>query len=119
MAEAASTSSKVLLLGVVPVHLYSKEEKKELEKVRKEITAALEKTKKTFAAKGINVSEIVCSGYPDEEILRAAEENAVSLILLPSGSAVPSELSKVPAMILDESGRLKWPVLLLPSAEAV
>lgn len=118
--EALSTGSRVLLLGVVPVHLYSKEEKKELERVTKEITAAIKKTKRTLVEKGIAVSEIVRSGYPDEEILKAAGENAVSLILLPSGSrSVPSELSKAAAIILDESDRLKWPVFLLPPAEAV
>lgn len=117
--EAASTGSKVLLLGVVPVHLYSREEKKDLERVKKEITAVVKKLKRTLADKGIAVSEIVRSGYPDEEILKAAGEHAVSLILLPSGSAVPSELSKATAIILEESDRLKWPVFLLPPAEAV
>jgi nucleotide-binding universal stress UspA family protein len=117
--EAVSTGSKVLLLGVVPVHLYSREEKKDLERVKKEITAAVKKLKKTLAEQGIAVSEIVHSGYPDEEILKAAGEHAVSMILLPSGSARPSELSKATAIILEESERLKWPVFLLPPAEAV
>ena len=117
--EALSTGSKVLLLGVVPIHLYSREEKKELERVKKEITAAVTKLKRTLIEKEIIVSEIVRSGYPDEEILKAAGEHSVSLILLPSGSAVPSELSKATAIILEESGRLKWPVFLLPPAEAV
>jgi nucleotide-binding universal stress UspA family protein len=99
--------------------LYSREEKKELERVKKEITASVKKLKKTLAEKGIAVSEIVRSGYPDEEILKAADEYAVSLILLPSGSSVPSELSKAAAIILEESAQLKWPVFLLPPAEAV
>lgn len=114
--EAAATGSQVLLLGVVPVHLYSREEKKDVERVKKEITAAIKALKKTLTEKKIAVSEIVRSGYPDEEILKAAGEYAVSLILLPSGSAVPSELSKATAIILEESGRLKWPVFLLPPA---
>lgn len=117
--EASSTGSKVLLLGVAPVHLYSREEKKDLERVKKETTAVVKKLKRTLADKGIAVSEIVRSGYPDEEILKAAGEHAVSLILLPSGSAVPSELSKATAIILEESELLKWPVFLLPSAEVV
>ena len=117
VSEAESTGSKVLLLGVVPVHLYSREEKKELQRVKKEITAAIKKMKKTLVEKGIVVSETVRFGYPDEEILKAAGEYAVSLILLPSGSTVPSELSKAAAIILEESERLKWPVFLLPSAE--
>ncbi|MEK6744351.1 MAG: universal stress protein [Nitrospirota bacterium] len=117
--EAASTGSKVLLLGVVPVHLYSREEKKDLERVKKEITAAVKKLKRTLAERGIAVSEIVRSGYPDEEILKAAGEHAVSMILLPSGSAMPSELSKAAAILLDEADRLKCPLFLLPSADAV
>jgi nucleotide-binding universal stress UspA family protein len=117
--EADSTGSKILLLGVVPVHLYSREEKRDLDRVKKEIIAAMKKLKKTLAEKGIAVSEIVRSGYPDEEILKAAGQYAVSLILLPSGSSVPSELSKAAAIILEESERLKWPVFLLPSADAV
>ena len=107
-----------LLLGVVPVHLYSREEKKDLERVKKEIISAIKKLKKMLADKGIPVSEIVRSGYPDEEILKTAGEHAVSLILLPSGSTVPSELSKAVAIILEESEQLKWPVFLLPSADA-
>jgi len=118
VAESLSTGSRVLLLGVVPVHLYSREEKKELERVKKEMTAAVKKLKRTLMDKGIVVSEIVRSGYPDEEILKAAAEHAVSLILLPSGGTMPSELSKAAAIILEESERLKWPVFLLPS-EAV
>jgi len=116
--EALSTGSNVLLLGIVPVHLYSREEKKELDRVKKEITAAVTKLKKALIEKGIAVTEMVRSGYPDEEILKAAEEQTVSLILLPSGSAVPSELSKAAAIILEEAERLKWPVFLLPPAEA-
>jgi hypothetical protein len=119
VSEAVSTGSRVVLLGVVPVHLYSKGEKAELELVRTAITAAVTKMKKQLIEKGIAVSEIVRSGYPDEEILRVAGEQAVSLILLPSGSTVPSELSKATAIILEESERLKWPVFLLPPAEAV
>lgn len=117
--EAISTGSKVLLLGVVPVHLYSREEKKELERVKKEITVSVKKLKKTLSEKGIAVSEIIRLGYPDEEILKAAGEYAVSLILLPSGSSTPSELAKAAAIILEESAQLKWPVFLLPPAEAV
>jgi len=119
VSEAESTGSRVALLGVVPVHLYSKEEKADLERVKKEITAAVTKMKKKLVEKGISVSEVVRSGYPDEEILRVAGEQAVSLILLPSGSTVPSELSKATAIILEESEKLKWPVFLLPPAEAV
>jgi nucleotide-binding universal stress UspA family protein len=116
--EALATGSKVLVLGIVPVHLYSREERKELERVRKETVSSIKELKKTLSDKGIVTLEAVRSGYPDEEILKAAGENAVSLILLPSGSTTPSELSKAAAILLDETERLKWPVFLLPTAEA-
>jgi nucleotide-binding universal stress UspA family protein len=115
--EALATGSKVLVLGIVPVHLYSREERKELERVRKETASSVKELKRTLSAKGIVTLEAVRSGYPDEEILKAAGENAVSLILLPSGSTTPSELSKAAAILLDETERLKWPVFLLPTAE--
>jgi nucleotide-binding universal stress UspA family protein len=114
--EALATGSKVLALGVVPVHLYSREEKKELERVKKETASRVKQLKKTLADKGIEVLESLRAGYPDEEILKAAGEYAVSLILLPSGSTTPSELSKAASILLDESERLKWPVFLLPPA---
>jgi nucleotide-binding universal stress UspA family protein len=116
--EAAATGSKVLVLGVVPLHLYSREERKELERVSKETASSVKELKKTLSAKGIETLEAVRSGYPDEEILKAANEHAVSLILLPSGSSTtPSELSKAAAILMDETERLKWPVFLFPSAE--
>jgi nucleotide-binding universal stress UspA family protein len=116
--EAEATASKVLVLGVVPVHLYSREERKELERVRKETASSVKEMKKTLLAKGIETLEAMRSGYPDEEILKVASEYAVSLIFLPSGSTTPSELSKAAVILLDETERLKWPVFLLPSAEA-
>jgi len=117
--EAAATGSNVLVLGVVPVHLYNREEKKELERVRKETASAVKELKKALSEKGIEAFEALRSGYPDEEILKAAGEHAVSLILLPSGSTTPSELSKAAAILLDDSDRLKWPLFLLPPAGAV
>ena len=114
--EASAMGSTVLLLGVVPVHLYSREEKKELERVKKGTAAAMKQMKKLLAEKGIEAAELLRSGYPDEEILKAANEQAVSLILLPSGSTTPSELSKAAAILLDDSEHLKWPVFLLPPA---
>jgi nucleotide-binding universal stress UspA family protein len=117
--EAAATGSKVLVLGVVPVHLYSREERKELERVRKETASSVKELKKTLSAKGVETLEAMVFGYPDEEILKAAGEYAVSLILLPSGSSTtPSELSKAAAILLDETERIKWPVFLLPTVEA-
>jgi nucleotide-binding universal stress UspA family protein len=116
--EAAATGSKVLVLGVVPVHLYSREERKEMERVKKETASAVKELKKALQVKGVEVLEAIRSGYPDEEILKAAGEHAASLILLPSGSTTPSELSKAAAILMDETEGLKWPVFLLPAVEA-
>ena len=116
--EAAATGSKVLVLGIIPVHIYSKEERRELERVKKETTSSVKELKKALAARGIETLDAVRSGYPDEEILKAAGEHAASLILLPSGSTTPSELSKATAILMDETEQPKWPVFLLPPVEA-
>jgi nucleotide-binding universal stress UspA family protein len=115
--ETKATGSKVMLLGIVSIHLYSEGEKKELEQVRNSTVAAMKKIKKALAGKGIEATEIVRSGYPDEEILKAAGEYAVSLIVLPGGGKTPSELSKATAILLDEPERVKQPVCLLQAAE--
>src|SRR5512139_3365505 len=114
--EAAMMESKVHLLGVVPVHLYSREEKNELERVSKDTRSVMKKMKKMLADERIEVSESFRAGYPDEEILKEAGEHAVSLILLPSGGTTPSELSKAATILLDENERTRWPVSLLPAA---
>jgi len=112
--EALATGSRVLLLGVVPVHLYSTSEEKELGLVEKKTAATVKKLKTTLKELGMDVSEIIRPGYPDEEILKAADEYAVSLILLPSGGRTPSQLSKAAAVILDEPDKLKRPVFIVP-----
>lgn len=116
--EAAATRSSVVLVGIVPIHLYSREEKKELEKVRKETMARLNAIGKALAVHGIEAKQINRSGYPDEEILKAAEEYSASMILIPSGGDAPSELGKAAAIILDEPERAGTPVLLLSSEGA-
>jgi nucleotide-binding universal stress UspA family protein len=116
--EARTTGSKVLLLGVIPVHLYGTEEKSELELVNKNTAAAVKKIKKALSGQGIEASEAIRSGYPDEEILKAADEYAVSLIMLPAGGKTPSELTKAAAILLDEPERVKKPVCLMHPAEA-
>jgi nucleotide-binding universal stress UspA family protein len=104
-AEAVATGSQVLLVGIVPIHLYSREEKQELEQVKKDTTASLGSLKKMLKERGLNVSEELRSGYTDLEILRAAEGAGASLIILPTGGATPSELSKAAAILLDEPYR--------------
>lgn len=118
VSEAKTTGSKILLLGVVPIHLYSTEEKNELESVRKSTATAVKKIKKALSDQHIVAEEIIRSGYPDEEILKAAEEYAVSLIMLPAGGKTPSELTKAAAILLDEPERVKRPVYIMHTAEA-
>ena len=118
IGEAKATGSKVLLLGIVSIHLYSAAETKELEQVRSSTVAAMKKIRKALAGQKIESSEIVCSGYPDEEILKAAGEHAVSLIILPGGGKTPSELTKAASILLDEQERIKQPVYMLQAAEA-
>src|SRR6266540_1238503 len=63
--ETRATGSKVLLLGVVPVHLYSAGEKEELEQVRKRTAAVIKKIENALTKEGVDVSEAIKSGYPD------------------------------------------------------
>lgn len=116
--EAKALSSTVVLLGIVPVHLYSRWERKEVGKVKRSTAAALKKARAALKALGVETAETVRSGYPDEEILKAAEEYAVSLIMIPAGGATPSELSKAAHMLLEEPERMRRPVLVLSAAGA-
>lgn len=114
--ETRATGSKVLLLGIVPVHLYSAGEKAELEQVKKRTSAMVKKIKSALAKEGVEVSEAIKSGYPDEEILKAAEEYSASLIMLPAGGKTPSELAKAAAILLDEPERVRMPILFMREA---
>lgn len=114
IGESKATGSRVMILGLVPIHLYSRWEKRELKKLKKDTVAKARKLKKALNEHGIQASETIREGYPDEEILKAADEYSVSMIILPTGGTTPSELSKAAAVILDESQRLKRPVILLP-----
>jgi len=118
IAEARITGSKILLLGIVPVHLYNPAEKKELEQVSKGTAAMLKRMKTDLQEQGFEVSEKLRSGYPDEEILKAADEYAVSLIMLPAGGKIPSELTKAASILLDEPERVHMPIQLMGIAEA-
>jgi nucleotide-binding universal stress UspA family protein len=118
IAEAKATGSKVLVLGIVPVHLYSAGEKAELEQVRNETAATVRKITSALSKEGVEVSETIKSGYPDEEILKAAEEYSVSLIMLPAGGKTPSELTKAAAILLDEPERLRLPIQVMQEAGA-
>ena len=117
MSETAAMGASVQLLGIVPLHLYSREEKNELARVRNAAAAAVAQLKAGLSSRGVTVADAVRAGYPDEEILAAAEEFAVSLVLLPSGGTTPSELSKAAAILQDEPERMKWPLIVLPEPQ--
>jgi len=116
--EALAAGSKVMLLGVVPVHLYSAGEKKELAKVRKGTAGALKTTAQALRDRGVEVSDVIRDGYPDEEILKAAAEFSASLIMFPAGGKTPSELTKAAIILLDEPERAYMPIRLMRAAEA-
>ncbi len=116
IAEAKAAASQVLLLGIIPIHLYSNTEKEELNQVTAKTTASVRKIGKTLQAQGVETKEVMCSGYPDDEIVKAAEKYSVSLIMFPAGGKTPSELTKAAAILLDEPERIKFPVLVLNAA---
>jgi nucleotide-binding universal stress UspA family protein len=116
--EAKALAAKVVVLGVLPVHLYSRSEKKELEELRRATFMRLKNVRKTLQAEGIESSDVLREGYPDEEILKAAEEFTASLVMVPSGGAAPSELAKAAIILRDEPERVRMPVLFLPETGA-
>jgi nucleotide-binding universal stress UspA family protein len=116
--EAGISGSSVLLMGIVPIHLYNIEEKNELDQIRKKTETMVRKMTHALREKGLEVANIIRSGYPDEEILKAADEYSVSLIMLPAGGKMPSELTKAAAFLIDEPQRIKNPISLMQPAEA-
>jgi len=115
--EAKATDSKVILLGIVPIHIYNKWEKKELETIKRETSVLMKRVKKNLNERKVETKEIIHSGYPDEEILRVADQYPVSMIIMPTGGNVPSELSKAAAILSDgESGITNKPLVLVHSA---
>jgi nucleotide-binding universal stress UspA family protein len=114
--EVKATGSKVILLGIVPIHIYSKWEKTELEKVKRETSVLMKHVKKNLSERQVETKEIIRSGYPDEEILKVADEYPVSMIIMPAGGNEPSELSKAAAILSDrESGIAHKPIVLVHS----
>jgi nucleotide-binding universal stress UspA family protein len=112
--EAKATGSRVILLGIVPVHIYGKWEKQELEKVKRETSVLLKRVKKLLGEKEVETKEIIRSGYPDEEIAKVADDYPVSMIIMPAGANEPSELSKAAAILSDsESGLTNKPLVLV------
>jgi len=115
--EALATGSKVILLGLVPVHMYGLSEKEELKKVEKDTRGSLREIKKALEATGVEAEELLRPGYPDEEILKAMEEFTVSMLMIPTVDETPSEISKAANIILDEPEKMKAPVILVPSTK--
>ncbi len=111
--EARSTFSKVLPMGIVPIHLYNPSEK-ELEEVKQATLMAVANAAAEFRKRGINTEEMLRMGYPDEEIISAAEELKVSLIVIPCKKDQPSELKKAASIILDEVRKVNIPILYVP-----
>lgn len=119
LRETRALSGTVLLVGIVPVHLFGKEEKSERAAVRKATEQALKGLRSDLEKSGVETKSVLRDGYPDEVILAVAEEHAVSLILLPTGGTTPSELSKAAAILQDEESTVPWPMLLVPEQGTV
>jgi len=111
--QAGSSCSKVILMGIVPVHLYNPSEE-ELELVRKATVDAVGNAAAQLSRKGIITEEMITTGYPDEEIINRAEELKVSMIVIPCTKDRPSELSKAATIILDEDRKVNIPILYVP-----
>lgn len=113
--EAKESGSKVVLIGIVPVHMYGDSEKEEVEQVNNNTLAVLKESEETLRKMGIESEATVKSGFPDEEIMKVARKHAVSMIIFPEGGEVPSELAKAATLLLDEPEKLRQPVLLVPA----
>lgn len=114
--EAKATGSTVDLLGIIPVHIYGKGEESELERIEKETSQVIDRVKKLLQEEGVEAKGIIARGYPDEEILKAAENLTVSMVIIPDDSGIPSELSKAADIILDEPDKTRVPVLTVSNA---
>ena len=110
--EATASASKVVVLGIVPIHLYSAAEKKEIDDIQMGTERSVKKAKKMLGSRGIETKEVVRAGYPDEEIVKVADEYPITMIIVPESGDIPSELGKAASIIIDDSDRLKKPVLI-------
>lgn len=118
VAEIKATLSKVILLGIVPIHIYNKWEKGELRKVEKETSALMKRVRKFLTEQQIETKEIMRWGYPDEEIAKIADEFPVSFIVMPAKGEEPSELSKAAAILSEkDSGNVGRPPVFLHACE--
>jgi len=111
--EAKMAASAVHLLGIVPIHIYSVNERKELEVITKKTTDNVKSIGKRLIRSHIQCSEALCAGFPDEEIIKAFKERAASIILFAQGHDRPSELNKAFNLLLQERDALKLPIFSL------
>lgn len=114
--EASATGSEVVMLGVLPVHMYGTSEKAELKKVETDTRRSMKEIMQQLEARGVKVFEVMRPGYPDEEILKAIEEFAASMVIIPTMDDMPSELNKAASIVLEEAERNKKPVMVLPGS---
>ncbi len=108
---ARSSRLSVILLGMGPIHLYNHWEKKEVSQVKAETLARIKQVRKLLVEQGIEVRDVLRSGYSNEEIVRTADEYSVSMIIMPRGGKEPSELSKAANILLDQPEQVKMPVV--------
>jgi nucleotide-binding universal stress UspA family protein len=115
--EARATGSTVILLGIVPVHIYSAGEKAQLEKIKRQTSVMVKQVREKLNERQVEAKEVMCSGYPDEEILKVADGYPVSMIIMPAGGSEPSELTKAATILADrESGVTNKPLVLVHTA---
>jgi nucleotide-binding universal stress UspA family protein len=115
--EARESGSSVIILGVVPVHLYSRSEKMALRAVEEATLGTMNRVLTVLRAEGVDARPILRSGYPDDEILRAANEFTISTVIFPQGGVAPSELRKAAHVLLAEREQARVPLLFVPAAE--
>jgi hypothetical protein len=108
--EAQATRSTVVLLGLVPEHLYNSTERAELDRIMVQTQVTVKSLASLLAKNGIKSQETIRSGYPDEEILRVAEDRAVSMIVFLKGNHKSAELTKAETIITDDSAKVRVPV---------
>lgn len=112
VAEAEAAALPVILLGLVPIHVYNPSEKA-LRQLEKETVEEVQHMKMLLSREGIAVTEIIRSGFPDEEITKVVGERDISIVLV-AGGRKPSELAKAALMLLNEPDKPTAPVLFLP-----
>jgi len=104
------------LLGIVPVNMYGSSEKAELKKLEADTRKSMNEIMQQLQAKGVQASEVTRPGYPDEEIMKAIDEFAASMVIIPTVDDTPSELNKAASIVLEETGRNNKTVMVLPTS---